>query len=84
MAREKANVPKTTTLQPSNQDLDILVISELSNDLGAIVKMAITSKIQERPVFGIANTADDPSELAELDVDDNLGCVNMNVPTSSG
>lgn len=84
MAREEGNIPKTTTLQSSNQDLDIFVISETSNDLGAIIEIAITGEIQERPALGIADTADDTSKLAELHIDDNLGCVNLNVLTSSG
>lgn len=83
MAREEGNIPKTTTLQSSNQDLDIFVISETSNDLGAIIEITITGKIQERPALGIADTADDTSKLAELHIDDNLGCVNLNILTSS-
>jgi len=82
--REKGNIPETTTLQSSNQDLDIFVISETSNDLGAIIEIAITGEIQERPAFGVADTANDTSELAELHVDDDLGFVSLNVPTSSG
>jgi hypothetical protein len=72
VAREQKNIPKTTTLQTSNQDLDTFVISEPTNYLGPILEIAITGEIQERPAFGIADTANDTSELAELDVDDNL------------
>jgi hypothetical protein len=82
--REKGNIPETTTLQSSNQDLDTFVISETANDSAAIIEIAITGEIQERPAFGVADTANDTSELAELHVDDDLGFVSLNVPTSSG
>jgi hypothetical protein len=82
--RERGNIPETTTFQSSNQDLDTFVISETTNDPAAIIEITITGEIQERPAFGIADTADDTSELTELHIDDDLGFVNLNIPTSWG
>jgi hypothetical protein len=53
------NLPKTTTLQPSNHDLDIRIISKQLRSLGAVFGGTVTGEVQEAPAFGGTHAAYD-------------------------
>jgi hypothetical protein len=83
--KERENVPQTTALQTSDQDLDLRIFPKFTNCLGTIVETQLACQVDESPAFALADTAYNASKGTELNVDDDLDCCQrmqfFNVPT---
>ncbi len=62
------NVPDTTALQSSDQNLAIWVFLKHLDSLIAVIETCLSCQVKEPQVFAVAHAADDAGQGAELDV----------------
>lgn len=55
----RVHVPETTTLQSSDQNLDVVVLLESPNNLSSVIQTRVTKQIKKSPILRGTNATND-------------------------